>query len=482
MAYSYVLYTGNGTTTNFTFPFQYIDASNIKVRVNGVLTGFTFLNEDTVTISPAPSSGSLIEIRRETITDTPPVDFADGSVLLEKDLDLIARYNLFTTQEALDVANDSIAQNYLGQLDAQNRRIINVADPVDPFDALNKRTLDYEYPAVEDVSNNMTSVKIIASDIGASVAYESDLGFITDAVDEDVATGGSSIVTVAENIERVATVADNIDSIINAGDNVEAVLAVAETATNAANSATSSASTATTKASEASSSASAASASASTATTQAGIATTKASEASSSASAASGSASSASSSASTATTQAGIATTKASEASAAAAAAQAVASTVVGYVSTKFTATAGQTTFTVSYAVGYENVYLNGVKLVRADDYTATSGTSIVLATGATVGDVIEVAVYGGFTGAQGPAGATGPAGPTGPQGATGAASTVPGPTGPQGPQGPAGPTGPQGPEGPAGTVTDGSVTTVKLADEAVTDAKLAPILDLGTL
>ena len=37
MAYSYVLYTGNGTTTNFTFPFAYLNADDIKVRVNGVL-------------------------------------------------------------------------------------------------------------------------------------------------------------------------------------------------------------------------------------------------------------------------------------------------------------------------------------------------------------------------------------------------------------------------------------------------------------
>lgn len=58
---------------------------------------------------------------------------------------------------------------------------------------------------------------------------------------------------------------------------------------------------------------------------------------------------------------------------------------------TEFTATAGQTSFSVpSYTVGYVDVYRNGVMLGSAD-YTATTGTTIVLASGATAGDLIRV-------------------------------------------------------------------------------------------
>ena len=61
-----------------------------------------------------------------------------------------------------------------------------------------------------------------------------------------------------------------------------------------------------------------------------------------------------------------------------------------------FTATSGQTTFTVtnSYTVGYVDVYLNGVKLVNGDDYTATNGTTIVLTTGAAAGDSVSIIAY----------------------------------------------------------------------------------------
>ena len=56
---------------------------------------------------------------------------------------------------------------------------------------------------------------------------------------------------------------------------------------------------------------------------------------------------------------------------------------------TNFTATAGQTSFSVpSYTVGYIDVYRNGVRLVSTD-YTATTGTTVVLNNACTVGDSV---------------------------------------------------------------------------------------------
>lgn len=65
-----------------------------------------------------------------------------------------------------------------------------------------------------------------------------------------------------------------------------------------------------------------------------------------------------------------------------------------------FTATGGQTSFTVSggYTAGEVDVYLNGVKLLNGTDVTVTSGTDVVLATGATAGDILEVLVYSTFS------------------------------------------------------------------------------------
>ena len=71
-----------------------------------------------------------------------------------------------------------------------------------------------------------------------------------------------------------------------------------------------------------------------------------------------------------------------------------------------YTATASQTTFSGAGAEGavlsyrdsnYVDVYRNGVKLGDAD-YTATSGTSIVLGEGAAVSDIIEIVTYDVFS------------------------------------------------------------------------------------
>jgi hypothetical protein len=67
--------------------------------------------------------------------------------------------------------------------------------------------------------------------------------------------------------------------------------------------------------------------------------------------------------------------------------------TTASYVRTAFTATAGQTSFSVTYTVGYVEIFLNGV-LLNSADYTASSGTAIVLASGALVGDIVEVIAY----------------------------------------------------------------------------------------
>jgi len=58
-----------------------------------------------------------------------------------------------------------------------------------------------------------------------------------------------------------------------------------------------------------------------------------------------------------------------------------------------FTATAGQTTFTPSVNYSYVEVYKNNVR-VPTNQYVATDGVSVVLNTGATAGDVLEIYAY----------------------------------------------------------------------------------------
>ena len=72
-----------------------------------------------------------------------------------------------------------------------------------------------------------------------------------------------------------------------------------------------------------------------------------------------------------------------------------------------YQATAGQTSFsgsdesslTLSYSDSlYMDVYQNGVLLKTGTDYAATSGTSVVLVTGASLNDIVEMVVYDVFS------------------------------------------------------------------------------------
>ena len=72
----------------------------------------------------------------------------------------------------------------------------------------------------------------------------------------------------------------------------------------------------------------------------------------------------------------------------------------------RYTAAGGETSesgpddngLTLAYLVGYEQVYLNGVLLVRTEDYTATNGTSIAgLSPALSAGDVLEIITFTAF-------------------------------------------------------------------------------------
>ncbi len=60
---------------------------------------------------------------------------------------------------------------------------------------------------------------------------------------------------------------------------------------------------------------------------------------------------------------------------------------------TSFTATANQTTFSLTYTPNFIDVYHNGVRLT-ASEFTATNGSSVVLTEGAFAGDTIDIVVF----------------------------------------------------------------------------------------
>ena len=227
MANSFVRYTGNGTTTTYAIPFSYRSTDDLSATVAGVsVTAYTLDAAGTnLTFTTAPANGAAIEIRRTTSQSTKLVDYVSGSVLTESDLDTDSDQAFYMSQEAIDKAGDVISlDNVDFNWDVQNKRLKNVADPVDNTDAVNKQFISTNIPnitTVAGISSDVTTVAGISSDVTAVASDATDIG------------------TVATNIASVNTVATNINDVIKVADDLNEAISEVETVANDLNEATS---------------------------------------------------------------------------------------------------------------------------------------------------------------------------------------------------------------------------------------------------
>lgn len=112
MAVTQNTYTGNGSTTNYSFTFPYLDTADIKVSVNGTpTTAYTLANATTVSFNSAPVNGAAIRIYRDTPGDTPDATFNPGSALRSQDLNDNFTQVLYYAQETRTLAESTDASS-----------------------------------------------------------------------------------------------------------------------------------------------------------------------------------------------------------------------------------------------------------------------------------------------------------------------------------------------------------------------------------
>jgi len=104
------LYTGNGSTTDYSFTFPYLDTTDIKATLATVATtAYTLLNATTVRFNTAPGNGVAIRIYRDTAFTNPKATFYPGSAIRAEDLNDNTLQNLYVNQES----NDKVADAWL---------------------------------------------------------------------------------------------------------------------------------------------------------------------------------------------------------------------------------------------------------------------------------------------------------------------------------------------------------------------------------
>lgn len=136
-------------STEFDIPFDYLSRKFVRVslvsddnrRLLSNITEYRYVSKTRVRLLVDTSGFDRVEIRRFTSASERIVDFSDGSVLRAADLNVSQLQSAHIAEEARDAALLSIGTDDLGNLDAKQRRIVNLADPVDESDAANLKTV-----------------------------------------------------------------------------------------------------------------------------------------------------------------------------------------------------------------------------------------------------------------------------------------------------------------------------------------------------
>ena len=136
-------YTGNNSTTTYSFTFPYLKTSDIKASLDGVATtAFTLPTATTLQFNTAPATGALIKIFRATTVDELTATIYAGSAIKSEDLNENFTQNLYVTQEVNQRYLPTTGGTFTGNIDLGNNRITTLGNPTNPTDAVNKQTLD----------------------------------------------------------------------------------------------------------------------------------------------------------------------------------------------------------------------------------------------------------------------------------------------------------------------------------------------------
>jgi hypothetical protein len=244
MAVTQNTYTGNGSTTNYSITFEYLEETDIKVTLNGTLTtAYTLANATTISFTTAPAVGVAIRIYRDTDVDSLQSTFFAGSAIRAQDLNDNFTQSNYSVQEIKDRFLDRTGGTLTGALDAGGFKITNVGTPTNNADASTKAYVDSTIgtaggfasaaaasasAAATSASNASTSATNSATSASASATSAAAALASQTAAAASESAAASSASTASTQASNAATSASNAST----------------SATNASNSATSAASSA----------------------------------------------------------------------------------------------------------------------------------------------------------------------------------------------------------------------------------------------
>lgn len=178
-AASFTNHTGNGSAGPFSISFSYLSEAEVDVTVGGVLktitTHYTFTSATQITFTSGnePGNGVAIKFQRDTNISAKKVDFQDGSVLTETDLDTNADQVLFAQQEIIDKLSGIEENATADQTNAEIRAAVEAATDSNVF-------TDADHSKLNAIEASATADQT-AAEIRTLVESASDSNVFTDA-------------------------------------------------------------------------------------------------------------------------------------------------------------------------------------------------------------------------------------------------------------------------------------------------------------
>jgi len=216
MANTFQDYTATAGQTDFAFTFDYLEDEHVTVEIDGVVKTLGPTADYTIETSPTKkivlttgaTAGQIVRVRRKSQPNDNLVDFVNGSVLTESELDRAYLHNRYLAEEISELNDASLQLEQGGtQWDAKNKRITNVGTPTALADATTKAYVDGIASAIAtgvgitpdfnkftgDGTTDTFSLSFTTNGVASSAVLVSINGAVQDPDDYTIAGGADEI-------------------------------------------------------------------------------------------------------------------------------------------------------------------------------------------------------------------------------------------------------------------------------------------------
>ncbi len=227
MPTTYVDYTATAAQTDFAFTFPYLEDEHVVVEIDGVqktlTTDYTIVTSPStkIVLTSGATAGQVVRVRRKSQPGTDLVDFENGSVLTESELDRAYLHNRYLNEEIGEL-NDASLQKEAGgtDWDAGGSKIKNVGAPTLTADATTKQYVDDKVNQLSNGASSPPTKWVFTGTAGANTTYSVTGAEVNGDTAYDVSVDGSVLEPTTDYTVNPDTDTLTIVSTLSGGEDI----------------------------------------------------------------------------------------------------------------------------------------------------------------------------------------------------------------------------------------------------------------------